>query len=61
MSNLFLKNCENRVQKQISYVKFSKRCHDCPKIIIPNIVHSTNQHWMNQSFSDGYGFIPQEI
>jgi hypothetical protein len=41
---LIFKICENRLKKQRSYVMFSKRCHDCPKLIIPHIVHLTNQH-----------------
>jgi hypothetical protein len=56
----FLKNCENWVQKQRSYVIFSTRCHDCPKNKRPHIVHLTNQHWMNQSFPCRYGSVLQE-
>jgi hypothetical protein len=41
---LIFENCENRVQEQISYVIYSKRCHDCSKNKIPHIVHFTNQH-----------------
>jgi hypothetical protein len=60
ISFLIFENCENWVKKKTLYVIFSTRCLDYPKNEIPHIVHLTNQHWMNQSFPCGYGFILQE-
>jgi hypothetical protein len=45
-----LANCENWVQKQRSYVNFSKRCHDCPRIkFLIFFISQINIEWIKAS------------
>jgi hypothetical protein len=46
----FFENCENQVQKQKSYVIFSRKCCGCLQTKTPHFIHLTNQYQMNKSF-----------